>query len=99
MIDIRLAIISSHSFKDFSLLSETLNKNKNKIESVAINTTKLGKKWAEKNNIPIKTYKSDQLMLDNCDALLAFWDCTSKETFICLSKAQDKNIPVKVIYF
>ena len=75
-------------------------------------SAKSGKKWADKNKIPTKIFYPDwdkhgkkagfirnELIIKNCDAVLAFWNGTSKGTFHSISLAQSKNIPVKIIYF
>ena len=39
----------------------------------------------------------NKLIVDECDCVLAFWDCTSRGTKFTLDYAKEKNKPIKII--
>ena len=73
---------------------------------------KLGRKYAEENKITIDSYPANwnkhgkqagyirnEVMADNAEALVAFWDGKSAGTRHMIDTARSKGLQVRIIYF
>lgn len=59
----------------------------------------LAKKFGEENNIPVRVYPKDKkAIVENCDAIIAFWDGKSTNTQDVLKLAKQLKKPLEVIF-
>ena len=72
----------------------------------------LGERYAKERNLPLKIFLADWVtlgkragfvrnkeMAEYADALIAFWDKTSKGTKHMIDIAKEKGLSVKVVYY
>jgi hypothetical protein len=72
----------------------------------------LGERWADENNLPCEKYPADwnkhgkragyirnTEMAEIADAVIVFWDGSSKGTANMVKIAKELNIPVKVVRY
>jgi Ni,Fe-hydrogenase maturation factor len=72
----------------------------------------LGERYAKERNLPLKIFLADWVtlgkragfvrnkeMAEYADALIAFWDKTSKGTKHMIDTAKEKGLSVKVVYY
>ena len=72
----------------------------------------LAARWAKEHDILVDTYipnwkhygksagyKRNKLIVNAADALMAFWDGTSKGTAHSIKLAEDRDIPVHIVRF
>ena len=89
------------NYKDIEIVSGTAN-----------GADILGEKYASDNNFPIKKfpadweklgrsagYKRNAQMAEYADALIAFWNGTSKGTKHMIDLAESKNLKVRVVKY
>jgi|ERR1035437_317077 predicted Rossmann fold nucleotide-binding protein DprA/Smf involved in DNA uptake len=108
----KVAIIGSRSFKDYDLLKKTLNKIEGIsliVSGCAVGADTLGELYAKEKGIPTLLFRPDwkkygkaagfirnREIIDNSDAIVAFWDGISNGTkhSISLAEKQDKKLIV-----
>lgn len=128
----RLAIVGSREFNDYTLLCEKLSKVKKPITQVISGEAKgadlLGKRWAEDHGVPYLGFPAlwddisvagavikkrvsgelynvkagfdrNQTIVDNADAVIAFWDGKSSGTKDTIQKANKKSIPCFIVRY
>lgn len=110
----RLAVVGSRTFEDYELLSANLQRINPSIviSGGAKGADSLAKEWAKVNNkqyiehLPdweshgnSAGYRRNQLIVQNADGLIAFWDGQSKGTKHSIDIAQAKGIPVWIVRF
>ena len=112
----KIIVAGSRTFNDYQLLKEILDKEKDQISEVvcgeAQGADSLGKLWATRNNIPVKSFLADwqqygaaagyirnHQMGDYADKLIAFWDCQSKGTKDMMDYMDKLKKPVVVIRY
>ena len=110
----KLSIIGSRSFFDYTMLEKILNKEKIDIlvSGGAIGADSLGEQYAENNNIPTLIFKPDwkrfgraagfirnKDIIDNSDKVIAFWDGKSKGTLNSINLAKKQNKKVIIYEF
>ena len=114
----KLAIVGSRTFNDYSLLLEAIeNTISNEtidliISGGAEGADKLAEKYAKENNIPLQIFKPDwkkygkaagpirnELIIQNADLVIAFWDGESKGIQSSINLARKHNKECKIIYF
>ena len=109
----KLAVIGTKKFTDFSYISSTLKKISNIrliISGGALGTDTLAKKFAIQNKIEFfefpPEYKKfgdkakhirDKLIVEECDELIAFWDGKCEGTKYTMDCAKNLGKPVKII--
>jgi len=82
------------------------------ISGTARGADQLGERYAEERGYPVEKYPADwdkygksagykrnQVMADNADALVAFWDGNSRGTQHMVNIARDAELNVRVIKF
>lgn len=78
----------------------------------AIGADMLGAKWADEHDVAKEIFLPDwknlgkkagfirnQQIIDNADAVLAFWNKVSKGTEHSISLANKKGLPMKIVYY
>jgi hypothetical protein len=112
----KIAIIGSRSFEDYTLLCNILDKLKDKITLIisggARGADKLAERYAKENSINTTIFLADwekngkaagfirnQLIIEECDACLAFWDGVSKGTKHSINLCIKHNKPHKIINY
>lgn len=111
----KVIIAGSRDFNDYNLLSSICNiEIKNDCTEIVSGTArgadKLGERYAEENNIPVKPFPADwdkfgksagyirnEEMAKYADILIAFWDYQSKGTKHMIDLANKYNLKVIVI--
>lgn len=79
------------------------------IEGGAKGIDRLARQWAKRHQLPCRTYSADwerhgksagykrnEIMAENADALLAFWDGKSKGTQHMINAAMRNHLPIRV---
>lgn len=113
--EMKLAIVGSRTFNDYAILASGILKftTVSKIISGgAKGADHLAEDFAENWDIPIDIFKPDwdkygkqagfirnQLIVDACDMVVAFWDGKSKGTQDTILKAKKAKKPTFIIYF
>lgn len=110
----KVAIIGSRDFNDYGKLKEVLNffKPTKIISGGAKGADLLGEKYANENGIEKIIHYPDwdkhgrgagfvrnQLIIDDCDVVIAFWDGESKGTKNSIEKAEKQKKHTIIIYF
>ncbi|CAH9011847.1 putative Mycobacteriophage D29, Gp61 [Vibrio phage 464E53-1] len=113
----KLIIAGGREFKDYELLSKTVNKYYKRddleiVSGTARGADKLGERFAEEKSIPVKHFPADwdakgkaagyirnAEMAEYADALLAFWDGSSKGTSHMIDLAHKNNLHVSVVNY
>ncbi len=109
----RLAVIGSKEFHDYSRLKYVLDKIDDItriVSGAAAGTDKMAARYARERNIKLiefppdyEQYKDeakqirDRQIVDNCDRLIAFWDGKCAGTKYTLDYAKKQNIPIDLI--
>ena len=96
----------------FEALFDYMGKISMVISGGAKGADTLGEQWAKHAKIPTKIFYPDwdkhgkgagfirnQLIIDECDAVMAFWDGESKGTKHSIDLAEKQDKPVKIIYY
>lgn len=111
----KVAIVGSRTFDDYTLLYNTLKEITN-IELIvsggARGADSLAESWAKVNKTPVKIFlpnwdkfgksagfKRNVQIVENCDLLIAFWDGKSKGTEHSINLAKQMKKDIKIIYF
>lgn len=96
----KVIVAGSRNFNNYNLLEKILDEFNSQVQSIdeivcgeARGADSLGRRWAEKNNIPVKSFPAqwekfgksagflrNRQMGDYADYLIAFWDGQSKGT-------------------
>lgn len=107
----KLAVVGSRSWTDMKLICEILYRyNPDEIVTGgAIGADHLAESWAIAEFVPIKIFRPDwkkygkcagavrnQLIVDYCDKLIAFWDGTSKGTKITIDMVHKAGKPIEI---
>lgn len=111
----KVAIVGSRGFTDYNLLCEVMPGLDVSVSQIisggARGADSLAEKYATDNDIPVLVFPADwdlgknagfvrnQLIVDACDVLVAFWDGKSKGTLDSISKGRRKNKNVIVINY
>ena len=110
----KISIIGSRSFFDYTMLEKILNKEKIDIlvSGGARGADSLGEQYAKNNNIPTLIFKPDwkkfgraagfirnKDIIDNSDKVIAFWDGKSKGTLNSINLAKKQNKKVIIYEF
>ena len=110
----KISIIGSRSFFDYTMLEKILNKEKIDIlvSGGAKGADSLGEQYAKNNNIPTLIFKPDwkkfgraagfirnKDIIDNSDKVIAFWDGKSKGTLNSINLAKKQNKKVIIYEF
>lgn len=110
----KVAIIGSRDFNDYGKLKEVLNffKPTKIISGGAKGADLLGEKYANENGIEKIIHYPDwdkhgrgagfvrnQLIIDDCDVVIAFWDKKSKGTRDSITKAHKASKSIFINYF
>jgi hypothetical protein len=109
----KLAIVGSRSFNNYNLLKDTINKYDNIkliINNSAIGADKLAEQYAKEYNIETKIYLPDwnkygkkagpirnELIIKDCDIVIAFWDGESRGTLNSINIAKTLNKKLELI--
>ena len=109
----KLAIVGSRSFNNYNLLKDTINKYDNIkliISGGAIGADKLAEQYAKEYNIETKIYLPDwnkygkkagpirnELIIKDCDIVIAFWDGESRGTLSSINIAKTLNKKLELI--
>lgn len=98
----KLAVIGSRAFNNYKQMSKCLL-SKDTIDTIitgdASGADKLAQKFALEQNLPIETYPHDNMaIVNNCDAIIAFWDGKSTGTQEILNLAKKMNKPLEVVF-
>lgn len=109
----RVAIVGSRTFNDYEQFCATLEKYAGKISHVvsggAPGADTLATQYAVDNNIAYTVYHANweigkhagfvrnQLIVDNADRIIAFWDMRSKGTKDTIERAKRAMKPVDII--
>lgn len=98
----KLAVIGSRTFKNYTQLEKCLN-DKKSIDAIitggASGADELAQKFAVDNNIPVEVYPYDKkAIVVYCDAIIAFWDGKSTGTQEVLNLAKKMNKPIEVVF-
>jgi hypothetical protein len=109
-----VAIVGSRSFKDFDLLTITLNKLKihEIISGGAVGADFLAEQYAQQHNIKTRIIKPEykkysrvapiirnKSIVDNSDLIIAFWNGISRGTKNVIEYAKKTNKKIEIIYF
>lgn len=106
-------IAGSRSIGNYQLVVNCIAKSRFKITEVvcgeANGVDKLGKEWAKKNKIPVKSFPAEwnkygnaagpirnAQMADYGQALIAIWDGESKGTYNMIRTAQKNNLRIYI---
>jgi predicted Rossmann-fold nucleotide-binding protein len=108
----RLAVVGSRSFSDYALLSRVLSAVHTPITHIvsggARGADSLAARYAEEHGIELLVFLPDwstgkgagfarnRLIVENADALIAFWDGVSRGTAHSIGLAKERGIPVYV---
>jgi hypothetical protein len=108
-----ISIIGSRTFDNYDLLCETMKGYDNLsliVSGGAKGADSLGERWANENNIRTLIFKPEwefygkraafirnQLIVVNCDQVIAFWDGESKGTKHALDLCKKINKPYTII--
>ena len=111
----KLAIIGGRDFNDTLLFLTTVQEFPNievVVSGGARGVDKLGELWANSQNIPTEIYYPDwdqygkaagfirnKLIVENSDAVLAFWDGSSKGTKSSIDLAKKYNKKLTVVHY
>ena len=109
----KLAVVGTRTFNNYSLLQNELNKYDNITEIISGGATgadKLAEKYALNKNIKMTIFYPDwkkygkkagplrnQQIINECDEAIAFWDGVSKGTLSSINLAKQANKNVKII--
>jgi hypothetical protein len=109
----KLAIVGSRSFNNYNLLKDTINKYDNIkliINNSAIGADKLAEQYTKEYNIETKIYLPDwnkywkkagpirnELIIKDCDIVIAFWDGESRGTLSSINIAKTLNKKLELI--
>ncbi len=109
----RLAVIGSKEFNDYSRLKAILNKISGItviISGAAAGTDKMAAQYALEHNLKLLEFPPDfakydeeakhvrdRQIVENCDQLIAFWDGECEGTKYTLDYAEKMNIPIRII--
>jgi len=109
----KLVIVGSRSFNNYNLLKDTINKYDNIkliISNSAIGADKLAEQYPKEYNIETKIYLPDwnkygkkagpirnELIIKDCDIVIAFWDGESRRTLSSINIAKTLNKKLKLI--
>jgi predicted Rossmann fold nucleotide-binding protein DprA/Smf involved in DNA uptake len=106
----KIGVVGSRSFNDYHFMKKMLDNfivKESIISGGAIGADKLAKRYAIDHSIPIKEFLPDwtrhgkaagpirnKIIVDNSDAIIAFWDGKSKGTksTISIAKEQGKKV-------
>ena len=108
----KIAVIGSRTFNDFTLLEDTLN-NFN-IDTIisggAKGADKLAEEYADKYNIKTLIFEANwkkygnaagpirnKFIIENADYVIAFWDGKSKGTLSSINIAKKLNKTIKIV--
>ena len=110
----KVAVIGSRSFGDWQLLRSALEKYEigEVISGGARGADSMAAQWAKEKGIPIKEFLPDykkfgraapirrnDLIVDACEMLVAFWDGESRGTKYTFDLALKKGKSVEVVNF
>ena len=113
----KIIVAGGRDFNNYSLLERTLDSVliRDQLEIVsgtARRADRLGEKYAEEHNIPVKRfpadwdkhgksagYKRNEEMAEYGDALVAFWNGQSRGTKHMIELAKKYNLKIRVIHF
>ena len=112
----KIIVAGSRTFNNYQKIKEVLDERKNEIDEIVCGEAKgadtLGKNWAIKNNIKVKSFPADwhqygsaagfirnHKMGDYADELIAFWDGKSEGTKDMIEYTEKLEKPVEIIYF
>lgn len=111
---IKLLIAGSRTFNNYDLLSKTLSKVKSEIIEIISGTARgadrLGERYAQEHNIPIKRFPADwdkygkyagikrnKEMAEYTDKAIIFWDGISRGTKNMIDEMKSLNKEVVII--
>lgn len=111
----KLGIIGSRSFSDYTLLFKEVSKFENItliISGGAVGADLLGERYAKEHKIPTRIFYPDWNrfgkragflrnldIVRNSDHIIVFWNGISRGSQDSINKAKELNIPVTVILF
>ena len=111
----KVGVVGSRSFSNYCIVKKLFNKLKNVqviVSGGARGADSLGERFAEENNIPTKIFSPEwkkhgkragfirnELIIDESDLVVAFWDGVSKDTKHSISLAEKKGIPVIIVVY
>lgn len=111
----KLAIVGSRSFNDYTKLCETLNGFTDITEIIsggAKGADTLAERWAKENNLKLTIFYPDwnkygksagmirnKSIIDSANEVVAFWDGISRGTENSIQRARSSGKPVTIIYF
>ena len=106
----RLAIVGSRNCPPIDIASNIPFIPSAIVSGGALGADTYAKEYAIKNNIPIVEFLPDYKrygrnapilrniqIVENCDFLLAFWDCISRGTKFTIEYAEKRGVPFKII--
>jgi predicted Rossmann fold nucleotide-binding protein DprA/Smf involved in DNA uptake len=111
---VKLAIVGSRDFADRDMMDRALETLQPLISEVisggAAGADTLGERWAEARGIPVRVFHPAQrnknafhhrnrLIVEACDALIAFWNGHSTGTRYTIDYARQLNRPVTIVRF
>lgn len=110
---LRLAVVGSRTFHDYKLMSEILQwyDIKEIVSGGAVGADSLARRYARENDIPLREFPAqwekhgkkagfvrNEMIVDACDEVVAFWDGKSRGTKHTIDFAEKKNKPVSVYW-
>lgn len=111
---VRLAIVGSRSFRDYTLMCDTLKDYdiSQIVSGGAVGADSLAERYAKEHNIKCLVIKPDWdaygrragylrnvTIVEKSDACVAFWDGESKGTKHTINLCNKYNKPIKVVQF
>lgn len=109
-----IGVVGSRTYEDYDLLKRVLRDFIPCliVSGGAKGADSLAEKFASESGIPITVYEAEwdtygksagfrrnQLIVDDSDFIVAFWDGESKGTADTLNKAKKSKVPTLIIYF
>ena len=108
-----IAIVGSRDFNDYELLKAEMNKVEIKkiVTGGANGADLLAEYYAREHNIPVEVFKPDwklgrhagilrnRLIVENSDAVIAFWNGQSKGTLSTINHAKKLGKPVSIVTY
>lgn len=110
----KIAVIGSRSFNDYELLQKTLKQYQPEciVSGGAKGADVLAERYAKENNINLLVFKPEwgrygkiagikrnELIINNSDMVIAFWDGVSKGTKSSIDIAKKNNKPLIIVNF
>lgn len=108
-----LAVIGSRSWSDKEVLEAELDRLEGVallVSGGARGADTMAADWARRRGVPVQEFLPDyrahgrgaplrrnQLIVDACDVLLAFWDGKSRGTAWTIARAREKGVAVRVV--